>query len=73
MSANLLTRKEEVLFFGEEEAYEYIDKESDNFIVHSASVKYKKPTKKTAEGWIVSIQYFYKDPKELLRVEAEEG
>ncbi len=62
----LLTRKEETLFFDEENAYQYIEKEKAEKTVHSALVKYKKPTKKTAEGWITSIQYYYDDAREVL-------
>lgn len=67
----VLTTKEEVLFFDEKEAYTYIEKEKGENTVHSASVRYKKPTKKTREGWIVSIQYFHEDPKDLLNLEDE--
>ncbi len=67
----VLTTKEEVLFFDEKEAYAYIEKEKGENTVHSAGVKYRKPTKKTCEGWIVSIQYFHEDPKDLLSLEDE--
>lgn len=65
-----LTKTIEYLFLDEKSAYDFITKSSLEGDVISSSVKYKKPTKTTNEGWIVTIKTRIQDVKELLSFDA---
>jgi len=71
-SGYILTITTEKLFKTEEEAYTFIDEQRNKKEVETSSVKYKKPTKKTSDCWIVSIKERIAEAKDYITTDSEE-
>lgn len=65
----LLSTTTETLFFSETAAYDFIDKNRKEKVIENSSVKYKKPTTKASECWIVTLKERVEDVKTLIGAE----
>ena len=69
---HILTITTEKLFSSEAEAYSFIDSQRNEKEVETSSVKYKKPTKKTLECWIVTIKERVAEAKDYIDASGED-